>query len=427
MQRDFVRVVDGHFERGGAPYAFLGANFWYGMNLGAEGPAGDRPRLLRELDRLKTLGVTNLRVMAATEGLDTEPWRIVPALQPQPGMYREELLLGLDYLLKEMALRDMVAVVCLNNFWPWSGGMAQYLAWSGAGRPIPYPPPAPGGSWGTYQAYTEAFYENPAAVAASHDCIRVLLGRTNRYTGERYVDDPTIMAWQLANEPRCGARTGAMARWVEQTSSLLVSLDPNHLVTIGSEGEPPGAPGLDLIENHRPATIHYATAHAWAQNWGLYDPARPEETYAPALAEVRFYLRRLIEKARILGKPLVIEEFGLARDGGNYDPAAPTTYRDAYYRAVFELVVEAMRAGEPVGGVNFWAWAGEGRPREPGGYWHPGDPFTGDPPHEAQGWYGVYDADATTLAVIAEYAGKIAGGNRSAAGHPIAAAPRRQP
>jgi len=51
-------------------------------------------------------------------------------------------------------------------------------------------------------------------------------------------------------------------------------------------------------------------------------------------------------------------------------------------------------------GVIFWAWSGEGRPRVAGGAWHQGDDFLGDPPHEPQGWYGVYDTDATTLEVI---------------------------
>ena len=51
----------------------------------------------------------------------------------------------------------MRAVVCLGNFWPWSGGMSQYLSWNGAGA-IPYPPPAASGSWDVYQSYTEKFY-----------------------------------------------------------------------------------------------------------------------------------------------------------------------------------------------------------------------------------------------------------------------------
>jgi mannan endo-1,4-beta-mannosidase len=50
-------------------------------------------------------------------------------------------------------------------------------------------------------------------------------------------------------------------------------------------------------------------------------------------------------------------------------------------------------------------WSGEGRPARV--QWQPGDNFLGDPPHEAQGWYSVYDSDATTLKLIREVAGKL--------------------
>src|SRR5207237_20909 len=64
----FVRVRAMGFEIDGAPYRYVGTNFWMGMNLGSSGPGGDRARLLRELDRLQEIGVTNLRIMAASEG-----------------------------------------------------------------------------------------------------------------------------------------------------------------------------------------------------------------------------------------------------------------------------------------------------------------------------------------------------------------------
>jgi len=55
-------------------------------------------------------------------------------------------------------------------------------------------------------------------------------------------------------------------------------------------------------------------------------------------------------------------------------------------------------------GVNFWAWGGEGRPRQSGCWWKIGDDFIGDPPHEQQGWYSVYDTDTSTHKIIAKYA-----------------------
>jgi mannan endo-1,4-beta-mannosidase len=39
--------------------------------------------------------------------------------------------------------------------------------------------------------------------------------------------------------------------------------------------------------------------------------------------------------------------------------------------------------------------------------WKLGDNFIGDPPHEPQGWYSIFDTDSSTIRIIREYAGKI--------------------
>src|SRR5437868_3805487 len=65
----------------------------------------------------------------------------------------------------------------------------------------------------------------------------------NSVTGRLYRDDPAIMAWQLANEPRPGgsdaagkAHMRAYLAWIGSTARLIKTLDPNHLVSTGSEG-----------------------------------------------------------------------------------------------------------------------------------------------------------------------------------------------
>ncbi|MEO1382278.1 MAG: hypothetical protein AAFV78_03455, partial [Bacteroidota bacterium] len=195
-QENFVYVEEAQLKRAGKPYRFIGTNFWYGMNLGLS----DRDRLVRELDHLQRLGIQNLRIMATSEGDREAPWCIQPTLQIKAYMYDEDLLLGLDFLLAEMGKRHMTAVVCLGNFWPWSGGMAQYVSWM-TGRSIPYPPPAANGSWGKYQLYAAQFYKNKKARAAYAATVRHIVGRVNTITGLPYSQDATIMSWQLANEP----------------------------------------------------------------------------------------------------------------------------------------------------------------------------------------------------------------------------------
>ena len=69
-------------------------------------------------------------------------------------------------------------------------------------------------------------------------------------------------------------------------------------------------------------------------------------------------------------------------------------------------ITPATPAAE-ISGVSFWAWAGEGRPRTPGGFWQLGDALLGDPPHERQGWYSVYDEDREMSQLITRTAARI--------------------
>jgi mannan endo-1,4-beta-mannosidase len=103
-----------------------------------------------------------------------------------------------------------------------------------------------------------------------------------------------------------------------------------------------------------------------------------------------------------------MEEFGISRDLNNHDPASPTTMRDQYYEKVFDAIYrKASEENSVIAGVNFWAWGGEGRPSAPEAIWKAGDDFIGDPPHETQGWYSVYEKDSTTTAIIKKYTEKM--------------------
>lgn len=122
VEDGFVKVENGRFIRQGKPYYYIGANFWYGAILGSEGEGGNRERLCRELDSLKSLGVDNLRVLVGADGERGVSAKVEPTLQVAPGIYNDTIFAGLDFLLAEMAKRDMLAVLYLNNSWEWSGG-----------------------------------------------------------------------------------------------------------------------------------------------------------------------------------------------------------------------------------------------------------------------------------------------------------------
>ncbi|MBM4250736.1 MAG: mannanase [Deltaproteobacteria bacterium] len=400
----FVKTNGTDFVVGDRPYQFLGTNLWYGINLGSPGPSGDRPRLVRELDRLAAMGVKNLRVMAASEGPNNAPFRMLPALQPMPGVFDPNLLAGLDFLLVEMAKRDMRAIMCLGNFWQWSGGFAQYVSWV-EGSAIPYPEQF---GWSTFENYAARFYANPRAVALYNGAVDLIVSRINSLTLVPYSLDPTIMSWELANEPRGQNHYEAYVRWVTRTASRIKHLDPHHLVTTGSEGltASPDTTRTKPEIVHAITGIDYLTFHIWIQNFGWYDPRNPA-SYEGAIKKALDYVDYHVELAAKLGKPAVFEEFGIARDLGDFTPTASTETRDRYYQTMFDATLQHIRQDHALSGVNFWAWSGEARPVEPGGLWRPGTPYTGDPPHEPQGWYSVYDRDLTTIAIIKSYAASI--------------------
>ncbi|MGD0337181.1 MAG: T9SS type A sorting domain-containing protein [Bacteroidota bacterium] len=387
-QQHYVQVKDTRFVLDGKPYYFAGTNFWYGCYLGSTGQTGNRERLIRELDRLKANGIDNLRILGASESSSFSD-AVKPAIQISPGVYNDSLLIGLDFLLSEMNKRDMHAVIFLNNFWTWSGGMNQYNAWFGGG-------------------FT-SFYQNANAKSAFRKYISDLIGRQNTVTGLYYHEDPAIMAWELANEPRPLGSTAYFYQWIDSTAQYIHSLDSNHLVTTGNEGIM-GCNGDStiFINAHHSASIDYATIHLWALNWGWYNPANSAGTYSSALAKAKDYMQKHFGYARRLNKPLAMEEFGLPRDLQKYDAGSTTTMRDQYFTALLQMIYDSAAAGSPIAGANFWGWGGEARSPNGDYKWRTGDPFMCDPPMEAQGLNSVYDTDSTTNKILKEHSALMA-------------------
>jgi mannan endo-1,4-beta-mannosidase len=198
----------------------------------------------------------------------------------------------------------------------------------------------------------------------------------------------------------------AFTGWIGHTASLIKRLDPNHMVCTGNEGLKGCVERADcVLAAHAPAGVDYLTAHIWPQNWSWVDPTDLEGTFSRAQANTADYITRHIDFARQLGKPLVIEEFGFPRDGAGYEPGSPTRLRDRFYEQILSAVHSSVSSGGPLAGSSFWAWAGEGRAAHPDHQFRPGDAaWLGDPPHEPQGWYSVFDADESTQALLRAHA-----------------------
>ena len=396
-QTDFVQVKDGHFVRHGEPYYYVGTNFWYGAILGSEGQGGDRKRLCRELDKMKSLGIDNLRILVGSDGKRGVKTKVEPTLQEAPGVYNDTILAGLDYLLMQMEMRKMVAVLYLNNSWEWSGGYGYYLEQAGLGQ-------APRPNEAGYPAFMQ-FVSQYASCEKAHqlfyDYVRFILGRTNRYTHRRYVDDPAIMSWQIGNEPRAFSKEAlpAFERWLAEASSLIRSLDSNHLISIGSEGSWGCENDIACYERIcADKNVDYCNIHLWPYNWSWARKDHLVEDLGVSCKNTKDYIDAHLSVCARIGKPLVMEEFGYPRDGFSFTPGSSTQGRDGYYQYVFGLVADNAEKGGYFAGCNFWGWGGYAQPKHE--QWQVGDDYTGDPAQEAQGLNSVFVKDASTLKVV---------------------------
>lgn len=397
----FIQVKNGQFIRNGQPYYYIGANFWYGAILASEGTGGNRERLHRELDFLKAIGVDNLRILVGSDGKRGVPTKVEPTLQEAPGIYNDTILAGLDYLLAEMEKRDMVAVLYLNNSWEWSGGYSQYLAWA---RGDKAPVPAVDG-WPAFMNYVKEFVVSDSAQALFANHVKYILTRTNRYTNRKYTDDPTIMSWQIGNEPRAFAsdsiHKAAFAKWMSKTSSLIRSLDPNHLISTGSEGKHGCEEDIALFEKvHADTNIDYMNIHIWPYNWGWAPKDSLQENLEKACTNTQAYINEHLNIAKKYQKPLVLEEFGYPRDSFQFGKNISTHARDGYYKCIFDLIVKHATHQSLLAGCNFWGWGGLAVPSSEHVFWQPGDDYTGDPAQEEQGLNSVFASDSSTISLI---------------------------
>ncbi|KAF2115936.1 glycoside hydrolase superfamily [Lophiotrema nucula] len=432
---DFVYVDGLRLKDKTGLHYITGLNYWACMNLASDpSQGGNYSRLITELDQMAAKGVNHLRIMAASEGAPTpQPFRMNPALLDAPGKYNEKIFQGLDICLDEMGKRGMRATMTLGNEWQWSGGFAQFVSWATNDQPIPYPsswnltaPPqraSPRTGWGNYTvegvnaapygeftSFANRIYNNTQAEQWYKDHIKTVTTRKNTVNGRLYNEDPTVMTWQLANEPQASDgfyvedslallpnAQDLLFPWVERTSAYIRSMAPKQLISVGLESKQ-GEYYFKQVHNF--STVDYATAHCWVQNWGVYDMYDSTETGLKAAQDFAIgFINDTSHWAKDIGKPIFLEEFGMARDNWlnrdkeyPYLSSASTTHKDPYFETIIGAAMNEFKNGGAYIGTSPWAYGGIWRPEteyvnELGMVW------AGDPPHESPGWYDLYDTD----------------------------------
>ncbi len=393
----------------GKPYYYVGTNYWYGGFLAlVKDPLRGKQRLLKELDFLHAKGIDNLRVLAGVEGTGKVNGvnRVSPTLQPTQGVFDTAVLKGLDFLLVEMGKRNMKGVVYLSNNWEWSGGFLQYLNWNGL---LPDSIMRRKLTWDENRDIVSQFYSCGRCKAAYYEQLKLIVNRINSITKKPYIKDNTIMAWELANEPRPMrvAAVPAWKQWINEVSTYIRSVDKNHLITAGNEGAQ-GSEDVPTFEAaHAAKNIDYLTIHIWPKNWGWFKDTSIAKSFENVVNNTTDYINQHIAVAERLQKPLVIEEFGLPRDLHSFDPASTTALRNDYYRSVFSIWKQSRQQNAVVAGCNFWGYAGIGKANPKGNYWwSEGDDYMTDPSPEEQGLNSVFDSDKSTWQMIKHFTGK---------------------
>jgi len=377
------------FELEGKPFCFAGSNNYYPIY---------KPRPVVD-DLFRAARALDLRVMRVWGMLDRGSLDgTVPNADPdggdKEGVYfqywdpvrhapayndGENGLQRLDYVLAKAAEFDLKIIVVLVNNWRAFGGVDQYLMWYG-------------------REQHHEFFSAPELKKAYKAWVSHVITRTNSVNGRKYAEDPTVFAWELANEPRMkggaafdrgsGWTTDTLTDWADEMSRYVKSLDGRHLVSVGDEGFLNGGgdhwaykanDGVD----HRTLTalpgIDFGTFHLYPEDWGT-KPEWGEQ-----------WIVEHLKVARALDKPTVLEEYGVkvGRSDGNLGTVLkgwPT--RERAYSRWNEIMLRR-------GGNGFLPWMLAGID-EPNG----GQPAARYPDYDH---YEFYEDDETGR-LIGEYA-----------------------
>jgi mannan endo-1,4-beta-mannosidase len=217
-----------------------------------------------------------------------------------------EAMKRLDYVLFYAAKYNIKVIMVPVNFEPSFGGMQWWVDQiKGAGH-----------------AHVN-FYTDSKVQAIYKQYLSILANRVNSINGVQFKNDPTILAWDTANEPHTKDGvdyTGKIvAQWVCNIAQYMSeTLGLKQMITSGEEGYQTngylgganrghewvqnGLKGVDFATNVQCKFLSYSTVHLYPDNWNIH----PNE-FKNYINE---FLAERVALTKKYGKPLVVEEFG---------------------------------------------------------------------------------------------------------------------
>ncbi|XP_021865831.1 mannan endo-1,4-beta-mannosidase 7 [Spinacia oleracea] len=342
-QRDeFIRVRGTRFLLNGTPYYANGFNAYWLMYMASD--PSQRYLVSNVFRQASSHGLSVARTWAFNDAGDR-------ALQVSPGSYNEHVFQGLDFVIAEARKHGIKLILSFANNYESMGGKKQYVNWAR--------------NQGQYLSSEDDFFTNSVVKGFYKNHIKTVLNRHNTVNGVLYKNDPTIMAWELMNEPRCTSDPSGrnIQAWITEMAAHVKSIDRNHLLEAGLEGfygsshpeklhfNPNFNIGTDFIANNQVPGIDFATVHAYPDQWlsNMNDQSE--------LDFVNKWLTSHIDDAQnILRKPLLLAEFGKS----DKDSGFSTYQRDRLFASVYsKLYSSAKRGGAAAGGL-FWQLLTEG-------------------------------------------------------------------
>jgi len=243
----------------------------------------------------------------------------------------------LDYVIFRAGQLGLRLIIPFVNNWNDFGGMDQYVRWRGG-------------------QYHDDFYTDPVVRTWYKEWIAHLLNRVNVFNGVAYKDDPTIMTWELGNEPRCksggvypssgSCTTQTLIAWADDASAFVKTVDANHLVSVGDEGfycvlgstdwtENCGE-GIDTLALANLSNVDVMSFHLYPESWGK-DAAWGTE-----------WIKRHVRDSHRIRERALLGEFGL-RDKAARNPAykkwTDTALVNAGFGALYWMIADRLDDG----------------------------------------------------------------------------------
>lgn len=347
--KGFVKVQKDKFMLDGKEFRFVGTNNYY-MHYSPDKMITD------VLDDAQKMGVTVLRCWGFqfgpnadhnSHGMDEPGIFGVPkkfinenTKKPDQFGYPRDIFERLDFTIAEASKRNIKLVIAMNNYWDAFGGLMNATTWQ---------------KWFGLKS-AEEFYTNENCRKAYKEFVEHLVTRKNSYTGIPYNEDPTIMTWELMNEPRNQKDTSGriVKNWVAEMSTFVKKLAPNQLCAVGDEGfmrQPGFTPyageggtcyngyeGTDFDSLIRIKNIDYGTFHLYPETWGILDNAQ--------IVWGDEFIKKHAASGRSAKKPIVLEEYGTSSGGSLnrlavYDIWNSTAYNEGLAGSMFWILTSS--------------------------------------------------------------------------------------